>query len=143
MCGICGVVQLNGEPVQAATLDRMNQEIAHRGPDGHGAWIDGPVGLAHRRLAIIDLTETGRQPMRNEDGSVLVTYSGEIYNFRELRAELEATGRHTFHSQSDTEVLVHGYEEWGEESVCKLNGHFAYALWDSRRRRLFLARDRF
>ena len=143
MCGICGVVQLNGEPVQAATLDRMNKEIAHRGPDGHGAWIDGPVGLAHRRLAIIDLTETGRQPMRNEDGSVLVTYSGEIYNFRELRAELEATGRHTFHSQSDTEVLVHGYEEWGEESVCKLNGHFAYALWDSRRRRLFLARDRF
>ena len=143
MCGICGVVQLNGEPVQAATLDRMNQEIAHRGPDGHGAWIDGPVGLAHRRLAIIDLTETGSQPMRNEDGSVLVTYSGEIYNFRELRAELEATGRHTFHSQSDTEVLVHGYEEWGEESVCKLNGHFAYALWDSHRRRLFLARDRF
>lgn len=142
MCGICGVVQLNGEPVAPSTLERMNHEIRHRGPDGHGAWIDGEVGLAHRRLAIIDLTETGRQPMRNEDGSVQVTYSGEIYNFRQLRKELEAAG-HSFHSQSDTEVLVHGYEEWGEDSVCKLNGHFAYALWDSRRRRLFLARDRF
>ena len=142
MCGICGVLQLDGEPVATATVDRMSKQIAHRGPDGHGTWVEGPVGLAHRRLAIIDLTESGRQPMGNEDASVLVTYSGEIYNFRSLRTELEALG-HRFHSQSDTEVIVHAYDEWAEASVIRFNGHFAFALWDSTRRRLFLARDRF
>jgi len=142
MCGICGVLQLDGQSVEPKVLDRMNEVIAHRGPDGEGSWIDGPIGLAHRRLAIIDLTESGRQPMANEDGKVLVTYSGEIYNYLELRGELEAHG-HTFHSHSDTEVLVHAYEQWGEDSVSRLNGHFAYALWDSRKQRLFLARDRF
>ncbi len=142
MCGICGVVQLDGAPVAAKTLDAMNASIAHRGPDGHGTHLEGPVGLAHRRLAIIDLTETGRQPMGNEDGTVLITYSGEIYNYRELRSQLEPLG-HRFRSQSDTEVIVHAYEEWGEDSVSRLNGHFAYAIWDSRKRRLFLARDRF
>lgn len=142
MCGICGVLQLDGEPVAARTIDRMSEQIAHRGPDGHGSWVEGPVGLAHRRLAIIDLTETGRQPMGNEDASILVTYSGEIYNFRGLRAQLEALG-HRFHSQSDTEVIVHAYEEWAEGSVERFNGHFAFALWDSVKRKLFLARDRF
>jgi asparagine synthase (glutamine-hydrolysing) len=142
MCGICGVLRLDGEPVAAKTIDDMSKAIAHRGPDGHGTWLEGPMGLAHRRLAIIDLTESGRQPMGNEDGSILVTYSGEIYNFRSLRSELEGCG-HRFHSQSDTEVIVHAYEEWGEESVNRFNGHFAFALWDSRKRRLFLARDRF
>jgi asparagine synthase (glutamine-hydrolysing) len=120
----------------------MSESIAHRGPDSHGSWLDGPVRIAHRRLAIIDLTETGRQPMGNEDATILLTYGGEIYNFRTLRAQLEAAG-HRFHSQSDTEVIVHAYEEWGEKSVERLNGHFAYALWDSVKRRLFLARDRF
>jgi asparagine synthase (glutamine-hydrolysing) len=142
MCGICGVVQLDGAPVTAKTLDAMSASIAHRGPDGHGSYMEGPVGLAHRRLAIIDLTETGRQPMGNEDGKVMVTYSGEIYNYRELRSQLEPLG-HRFRSQSDTEVIVHAYEEWGEASVGRLNGHFAYAIWDSGKRRLFLARDRF
>jgi asparagine synthase (glutamine-hydrolysing) len=142
MCGICGVLQLDGQSVEPKTLERMNEVIAHRGPDGHGTWIDGPVGLAHRRLAIIDLTESGRQPMANEDGTVLVTYSGEIYNYLALRGELEGLG-HRFHSHSDTEVLVHAYEQWAEDSVSRLNGHFAYAIWDSRRKRLFLARDRF
>ncbi len=142
MCGICGVVQLDGSPVRRETVERMSEVIAHRGPDGHGTWVEGPVGLGHRRLAIIDLTESGRQPMTNEDGTVLVTYSGEIYNYLALRAELEALG-HRFHSHSDTEVLVHGFEEWGEASVERLNGHFAYALWDSRRKRMFLARDRY
>ncbi len=142
MCGICGVLQLDGQSVEPKVLDRMSEVIAHRGPDGQGSWIDGPIGLAHRRLAIIDLTESGRQPMANEDGSVLVTYSGEIYNYLALRGELEEQG-HRFHSHSDTEVLVHAYEQWGEDSVSRLNGHFAYALWDSRKRRLFLARDRF
>ena len=142
MCGICGVLQLDGAPVAAKTLDHMSEVIAHRGPDDHGSWIDGPVGIAHRRLAIIDLTAAGHQPMTNEDGTVLVTYGGEIYNYRTLRGELEALG-HRFRSQSDTEVIVHAYEEWGEESVCRLNGHFAYAIWDVNKRRLFLARDRF
>jgi asparagine synthase (glutamine-hydrolysing) len=142
MCGICGVVQLDDSSVAVKTLDAMNASIAHRGPDGHGSYLEGPVGLAHRRLAIIDLTETGRQPMGNEDGTVLITYSGEIYNYRELRSQLEPLG-HRFRSQSDTEVIVHAYEEWGEASVSRLNGHFAYAIWDSRKRRLFLARDRF
>src|SRR5258708_4577727 len=100
MCGICGVLRLDGELVAAKTIEDMSKAIAHRGPDGHGTWLDGPVGLAHRRLAIIDLTESGRQPMGNEDASVLVTYSGEIYNFRSLRSELEGCG-HRFHSQSD------------------------------------------
>jgi asparagine synthase (glutamine-hydrolysing) len=142
MCGICGVLQLDGEPVAAKTIDRMSEQIAHRGPDGHGSWVVGPVALAHRRLAIIDLTETGSQPMGNEDASVQVTYSGEIYNFLALRAQLEALG-HRFHSHSDTEVIVHAYEEWAEDSVERFNGHFAFALWDSVKRRLFLARDRF
>jgi asparagine synthase (glutamine-hydrolysing) len=142
MCGICGVLELRGESVAPETIARMNHAIAHRGPDGQGTFVDGPVGLAHRRLAIIDLTETGRQPMGNEDGTILITYSGEIYNFRSLRAQLEAAG-HRFHSQSDTEVIVHAYEEWGEESVCSLNGHFAFALWDAKKKRLYLARDRF
>lgn len=142
MCGICGVVQLDGRAVAAADVDRMSVAIRHRGPDGHGTWTDGPVGLAHRRLAIIDLSDAGRQPMANEDGAVMMTYGGEIYNYLELRKELEALG-HRFSSHTDSEVIVHGYEQWGEESVCRLNGHFAYALWDARKRRLFLARDRF
>ena len=142
MCGICGILQLDGEPVAAKTIELMSERIAHRGPDGHGSWVEGPIGLAHRRLAIIDLSDAGRQPMGNEDASVLVTYGGEIYNFRTLRAQLEAAG-HRFHSQTDTEVLVHGYEQWGDELVHHLNGHFAFALWDTVKQKLTLARDRF
>jgi asparagine synthase (glutamine-hydrolysing) len=117
----------------------MKSALAHRGPDGEGKFIDGEVGLGHRRLSIIDV-EGGSQPIGNEDGRLQIVFNGEIYNFVELREELEAVG-HRFKTRSDTEVIVHGYEEWGQECVNRFNGMFAFALWDSDRRELFLARD--
>src|SRR5690606_27281099 len=123
-------------------LDRMTDVLAHRGPDGRGTHVDGPLGLGHRRLAIIVLSRDGAQPMCNEDGTVWTVLNGELYEFRSLRAELEAKG-HRFRSRSDTEVIVHLYEEEGERFVERLRGMFALAVWDARRRRLILARDRF
>lgn len=141
MCGICGKLNFDRQrPVSVALLRTMMNRIEHRGPDGSGEFVSGPVGLAHRRLSIIDLT-TGAQPMSNEDDTVWVVYNGEIYNFRELRRGLEARG-HTFKSTSDTEVIVHLYEEMGERCVAQLEGMFAFALWDQRNERLLLARDR-
>jgi asparagine synthase (glutamine-hydrolysing) len=141
VCGIAGQVSLDGErPVEAALIRRMTDVIAHRGPDGSGQHVRGPVGLGHRRLSIIDV-QTGAQPMCNEDGTVWITFNGEIYNYRQLRAELVALG-HVFRSASDTEVIVHLYEELGEACLGRLSGMFAFALWDERRRTLFLARDR-
>jgi asparagine synthase (glutamine-hydrolysing) len=142
MCGITGVVQVDGSPVSAPTIAKMTDSLAHRGPDAEGVWIDGPVGLGNRRLAIIDLSPSGHQPMGNETGDVVIVYNGELYNFQMLRVELESAG-HRFHSNSDTEVVVHAYEEWGESCLDRFNGHFAFAIWDNRRKRLFLARDRF
>ena len=142
MCGIAGICNLDGEPVSAGLLTRLTDIIAHRGPDGRGHYTDGAVGLGHRRLAIIDLSPSGHQPMANETGDVIITYNGELYNFRQLRIELEARG-HQFHSRTDTEVIVHAYEEWGAACVDRFNGMFAFAIWDQPRRRLFLARDRF
>lgn len=148
MCGIVGVCNLNGEPVPARLLKRMTDIIAHRGPDGEGHYTDGPVGLGHRRLAIIDLSPAGQQPMANETGEVVITYNGEIYNFQQLRVELRALG-HRFQSQTDSEVVVHAYEEWGERCVERFNGMFAFAIYDRRPQamrkggRLFLARDRY
>ena len=136
MCGIAGFSWKDEELVT-----RMADTIAHRGPDQHGVYTDEAVSLAHRRLSIIDLSEHGRQPMSNEDGSVWVTYNGEIYNFRELREALEAKG-HVFRSHTDTEVIVHAYEEYGPACVQWFNGMFAFAVWDMRRRELILARDR-
>src|SRR5690242_7617370 len=121
-------------------MKAMGDAIAHRGPDAEGFWNEAGVGLVHRRLSIIDLSG-GDQPIGNEDGSVQVVFNGEIYNFQELRAGLEARG-HRFRTHSDTEVLVHLYEEEGEHLVGRLRGMFAFALWDRRRRRLLLARDR-
>ena len=118
----------------------MNRTQRHRGPDGEGMHLASGIGLAHTRLAIIDLA-AGAQPMFNEDGSVVVVYNGEIYNFRDLRDELRARG-HRFRSASDTEVIVHAWEEWGEACVARLRGMFAFALWDERQKALFLARDR-
>ncbi|MFL5369514.1 MAG: asparagine synthase (glutamine-hydrolyzing), partial [Myxococcales bacterium] len=135
---------LNRDPLRPADgelLARMTDVIAHRGPDGSGVHLDGPVALGHRRLAIIDLSSAGAQPMTNEDGTIWIVFNGEIYNFLDLHRELEAKG-HVFKSRCDTEVLVHGYEEWGEELPERLCGMFAFAIWDSRKRRLFLARDR-
>lgn len=142
MCGIAGALHLDGSPVQREALERAGTSLEHRGPDDQGIHVDGPLGLAHRRLAIIDLSPAGRGPMTNEDGSIWLTYNGEVYNFRELRRSLIARG-HTFASHCDAEVLVHGYEEWGRGLIERLNGIFAFAIWDARRRRLFLVRDRF
>jgi asparagine synthase (glutamine-hydrolysing) len=142
MCGICGLVSLDGASrPDRATLASMNATLVHRGPDSDGLLVDGPVGLAARRLSIIDL-EGGDQPIVNEDGSVHVVQNGEIYNYRELRAELERRG-HRFSTRSDTEVLVHLYEELGARFMEPLRGMFAVALWDSRERRLVIGRDRF
>jgi asparagine synthase (glutamine-hydrolysing) len=141
MCGICG--QLVSDSTQGADgelLRRLNATIRHRGPDSEGYYVEGSVGLAISRLAIIDVSG-GQQPIRNEDGAIVVVFNGEIYNFRELRAELENLG-HRFKTQSDTEVVVHGYEQWGDETLHRFNGMFAIALWDERQQRLLLARDR-
>jgi len=141
MCGICGLVSLDGSAVDPSPLAAMNEALRHRGPDSEGLLVDGPVAFAMRRLSIIDL-EGGDQPIGSEDGSVQVVQNGEIYNYRELRADLERRG-HRFSTRSDTEVLVHLYEERGPEFVRALRGMFALALWDSRARRVVLARDRF
>ena len=142
MCGIAGELRWDKEPVSKSVLGRMGLLVAHRGPDGEGLWVDGPVGLAHRRLSIIDLSKKASQPMPNETGSVRLTYNGELYNYRDLRKSLQRAG-HRFRSESDTEVIVHAYEEWGEACVNRFNGHFAFAIWDQAERSLFLARDRF
>jgi asparagine synthase (glutamine-hydrolysing) len=142
MCGICGVATAErGAVADVEAVKRMNGRLAHRGPDSDGVFADGGVALAMRRLSIIDL-EHGDQPIANEDGSVVVVQNGEIYNYRELRGELERRG-HRFATHSDTEVLVHLYEEHGENFTERLRGMFAIALWDGRERRLLLARDRF
>src|SRR2546427_5638582 len=142
MCGIVGVCDLKGDPVPVGLLQRMTDRIRHRGPDGEGYYTDGPVGFGHRRLAIIDLSPAGHQPMASVSGDVVITYNGEIYNFQKLRVELEALG-YQFHSRTDTEVVIHAYEEWGEDCLSRFNGMFAFALWDRARSRLFLARDRY
>jgi asparagine synthase (glutamine-hydrolysing) len=116
----------------------MSDLLRHRGPDGDGIYIDGAAGLAHRRLAIIDLSDEGRQPMANEDGTLWLVFNGEIYNYRELMEELISCG-HTFRSSADTEVILHAYEEWGRDCLARFNGMWAFALWDSRKKELFCA----
>src|SRR5438309_4567529 len=141
MCGIVGIVNLNPrDTVDEARLKGMRDVLRHRGPDGEGLWVDGPVGLGHRRLAIVDVAG-GAQPMANEDQTVWIVYNGEIYNHAELRPGLEERG-HQYVSRSDTETILHLYEEEGERCVERLQGMFAFALWDRRQQRLLLARDR-
>lgn len=140
MCGIAGYLNLSSAEDGAALLARMNVAIAHRGPDAGTTWQGDGVGLAHRRLSIIDVVGSN-QPMFNEDGEVVVVYNGEIYNFAEVRADLVAAG-HVFRTNGDTETIVHGWEEWGEDCVDRFRGMFAFAVWDNRRKCLFLARDR-
>ncbi len=142
MCGICGMVMAHGGgAVDRGVLQAMNEYQAHRGPDGEGLFIEGGVGLGHRRLSIIDL-EGGGQPIYNEDNSLVIVFNGEIYNYKELRRDLMQRG-HRFSTDSDTETIVHLYEEKGAACVDDLNGMFAFALWDRSKRRLFIARDRF
>ncbi len=141
MCGIAGILHLDGRtPDDTDALAAMREALIHRGPDGHGSFIRGPVRLTMRRLSIIDL-EGGGQPMSNESGTVHVVFNGEIYNFAELRENLRACG-HRFRTQSDTETIVHAYEQWGDAFVSRLNGMFAIALWDEVQARLVVARDR-
>ncbi len=142
MCGVAGILHLDGAPASGAVLKAMTDLIAHRGPDGEGHYCDGPVGLGHRRLSIIDLSDAAAQPMATRDGRYVLTFNGEIYNFRELRAELRALG-HVFRSSGDAEVLAAAYAEWGLAALTKLNGMFAFAIWDRVERVLTLARDRF
>src|SRR5881396_881900 len=142
MCGICGQFNFgSSKPVQAETVRRMANSIAHRGPDDEGFYVEGPLALGFRRLSIIDLAG-GHQPMSDQEESVWVVFNGEIYNFLELRRELEGCG-HVFRTRSDTEVIVHGYKQWGDEVLNRLNGMFGLAIWDVRQRRLVLARDPF
>jgi asparagine synthase (glutamine-hydrolysing) len=136
---MCGIAGFNWR--DEALISAMTSEIAHRGPDQQGHYTDEHVSLGHRRLSIIDLSTNGRQPMSNEDGTVQVVFNGEIYNFQEIREDLIRRG-HRFHSQADTEVIVHGYEEWGIEAVHRLRGMFAFAVWDAPKRWLWLVRDR-
>jgi asparagine synthase (glutamine-hydrolysing) len=142
MCGIAGMLNRDGQSASPVILKAMTDMIAHRGPDGEGHFCDGPAGLGHRRLAIIDLTDAARQPMATKDGRFVLTYNGEIYNFQQLRLALSARG-HRFHSTGDSEVLLAAFAEWGVETLPKLNGMFAFAIWDTVERTLTIARDRF
>jgi asparagine synthase (glutamine-hydrolysing) len=142
MCGIAGFVNFSGEPGSRDVLKSMTDVIAHRGPDGEGQSVNGPAGLGHRRLAIIDLSEAAAQPMTTEDGRFTISYNGEVYNFRELRKELAKAGC-SFRSQSDTEVVLNAWATWGVEALDRFNGMFAFAVWDAKKKRLFLARDRY
>jgi asparagine synthase (glutamine-hydrolysing) len=142
MCGIAGLINLDAAPLSPVVLQRMTDAIAHRGPDGQGHWIEGNVGLGHRRLAIIDLSPAGHQPMVNADHRYVLSYNGEVYNFRELRTELEALG-YWFRSAGDAEVVLNALAAWGTAALQRFNGMFALALWDRRERRLLLARDRY
>src|SRR5215510_10201373 len=142
MCGIAGKLNLayNSAPVPEKDLRQMLAMIRHRGPDQFGIYLDGPVGLGNARLSIIDLS-TGQQPISNEDGNLWIVFNGEIFNYVELRPELEARG-HRFTTTSDTEVLLHAFEEYGPECLGRFNGQFAFAIWNTVQQTLFLARDR-
>jgi asparagine synthase (glutamine-hydrolysing) len=143
MCGIAGHINFTGGVTNAQITD-MSDAIRHRGPDGEGYYLNtsATAGLGHRRLSFLDLSEAGKQPMTNEDGTLWITYNGEVYNYIELREELQKLG-HRFHSHSDTEVILHGYEQWGAGVLSKLKGMFAFGIWNEQKRELFLARDRF
>jgi len=142
MCGIAGILHLDGAAASPSILKKMTDIIAHRGPDGEGQWVEENVGIGHRRLAIIDLSAAGHQPMISTDHRYVLSYNGEIYNFKELRIELEAAGC-WFRSRTDSEVVLHAFAEWGPECVNRFNGMFAYAIWDRKEKVLHFARDRY
>ncbi|MCC7119844.1 MAG: asparagine synthetase B, partial [Anaerolineales bacterium] len=144
MCGIAGLWNLNGEPVSPEQIRNFIDSLAHRGPDGSDVYIDSDsnLGLGHRRLAIIDTSDGGRQPMSYADGRYWIVFNGEMYNFLELKVELEGLG-YSFKTESDTEVILTAYHHWGEDCQLKFNGMWALAIWDSRERVLFVSRDRF
>lgn len=141
MCGIVGIYNINKNPVDSSRLKRMTNLLERRGPDGWGFYFNNNIGFGHRRLSIIDLSSAGHQPMSNEDGTVWIIFNGEIYNYLEIRSDLLKRG-HQFKSHTDTEIIIHAYEEWGESCLTKFNGMWAFAIWDERKNSLFLARDR-
>ena len=151
MCGICGKVNFNSQEIQESLIRRMCRSFSYRGPDDEGIYINNvkdngdnkphSVGFGHQRLSIIDLSDAGHQPMSNEDGAIWITYNGEIYNYREIANELKEKG-HQFKSDTDTEVVLHLYEEEGTDAVNRLNGMFAFAIWDANINRLWVCRDR-
>lgn len=142
MCGICGIMNFNGKPVSHELLESMKDKLRHRGPDDEGEYFDGPLGLGHLRLSIIDLTDAGHQPMSTDDGRYQMIFNGEIYNYLELREELQAKGV-VFHTDTDGEVLLQAYVNWGIECLDKLNGMFAFVIYDRRDKSLFCVRDRY
>jgi asparagine synthase (glutamine-hydrolysing) len=142
MCGVAGILTRNGRNVSESELGAMTQALAHRGPHGSGQYASGPIGLGHRRLAVLDLAETGNQPMSFAGGRYWITHNGEIYNFLEIKATLQAQG-HRFRGDSDTEVILAAYAQWGEACQLRFNGMWAFAIWDAEERHLFLSRDRF
>lgn len=142
MCGIVGIFNLNGEPASPKILKKMTDAVAHRGPDGEGHYLDGFIGLGHRRLSIIDLSNAGKQPMISANKQFVLSYNGEVYNFRELRLKLESLG-YIFHSKTDSEVVLNSWLEWGEDCVHHFNGMFAFSVWDKKKKTLFLIRDRY
>ena len=142
MCGITGIINLSGKPIAPPLLQRMTDAIEHRGPDDEGQWIEGNVGLGHRRLSIIDLSPAGHQPMVSANHRYVLSYNGEIYNFKELRSDLEAEG-YWFRSKTDSEVVLNALDAWGVKAIDRFNGMFAFALWDRKKRKLLLARDRY
>ena len=142
MCGIAGLINFDDTPVSKSVLERMTHAIAHRGPDGQGHWIEGNVGIGHRRLSIIDLSSAGQQPMLSSNHRYVLSYNGEIYNYKQIRTELEQLG-YQFSSETDTEVVLYALEYWGPEALIRFNGMFALALWDRKKKSLLLARDRY
>ncbi len=142
MCGFCGIYTPGVEGSFEQVLEKMTDTIAHRGPDDSGLYHDNDIGMGHRRLSIMDLSAHGAQPMTLEQSGITIAFNGEVYNFKELRKNLEGLG-HQFHSQSDTEVMLHCYDQWGLEGLTQLEGMFAFALWDAPKKRLVLMRDRF
>jgi asparagine synthase (glutamine-hydrolysing) len=142
MCGVVGIFHRDGAPASPVLLRRMMDAVAHRGPDGEGLHVDRSLGLGHRRLAIIDVSPAGHQPMATADGRYVLSYNGEVYNFRELRTELEALG-HRFRSNTDSEVVLEAFAAWGRACLNRFNGVFAFAIWDAAEHQLMLARDRY
>jgi asparagine synthase (glutamine-hydrolysing) len=142
MCGVAGFINLNQEPASPVLLKKMTDSISHRGPDGEGQWIDGAVAIGHRRLSIIDLSPAGHQPMQTVDGRFILSYNGEVYNFKQIRIQLEAQGVQ-FRSQTDSEVVLQALANWGPDALLEFNGMFALALWDTKEETLLLARDRY
>jgi asparagine synthase (glutamine-hydrolysing) len=142
MCGIAGLINLNQQKVSPNLLKKMTNSLVHRGPDGEGHWIENNVGIGHRRLSIIDLSNEGAQPMQSQDQRYIISYNGEIYNYLELRNELIQLG-YKFKSKTDTEVVLYSYIQWGNQALLKFNGMFAFAIWDKKKQELFIARDRY